>query len=337
MFNLQFTRLNHLLKGFLSTFAVFFLTFALNSFHYTQSNAKALNPPTNPADIQKDGVPHPFFWDIVGPNGSKSHLMGTMHIPDPRWVKLPKGLLHDLDHADEVHGELDLSEKQALNGKLMQKAMLKDGKTLQGVLGDRLYNKLDKYLKTKGQSAFYMNRMHPKMAEMTLGLLDVMPLLMSGKPVLDEWLLQRAKKAGKVVGGVETVEEQLAALFSGTLEEAKKSMEFTIDLLIKKEQAGIKPFDALVDAYFSGREDRIGSVIEDELKGAPEAQVKAMEKLLTVRNRVMAKRVVKLLKANPQKKFVFAFGVAHFIGEEGVVNLIKKEGFTVLRRYAPHK
>ena len=166
-----------------------------------------------------EGVPHPFFWDVRGPKGEVAHLMGTMHIPDPRWVNLPASLLHDLDRADEVYGELNLTDKAAMSSQLMKKALLSNGQTLEKIVGPTIYKKLDAYLRTRGQTALYMNGFHPKMAEMMLGLLDVMPLMMNGQPVLDEWLLQRAQAAGKVVGGIETIDEQINALLGqGQLE-----------------------------------------------------------------------------------------------------------------------
>jgi uncharacterized protein len=294
-----------------------------------------IEPTTSNKRLAKEGVPHPFFWDVHGSKGEVIHLMGTMHIPDPRWVNLPSSLLKDLDRADAVYGELNLTDKEAMSGQLMKLALLSNGDTLEKLIGPKIYKKLDQYLQTRGQSALFMNGFHPKMAEMTLGLLDAMPLLMSGQPVLDEWLLKRAKKAGKTIGGIETVDEQIAALFAGTLEEAKTSLAFTIDLLMKKEKAGIKPFDALFKAYFSGREEAILSVLEEELKDAPKAQLKAMELLLNARNKVMVKRVIEKIKDAPKKRQVFAFGVAHFVGEEGIIKLLKNKGYTVLRRYAP--
>ena len=56
------------------------------------------------------GVPHPFFWEIKGPKGQVAHLMGTMHIPDERWARLPAELL-SRDRADAVYGELNLTDK----------------------------------------------------------------------------------------------------------------------------------------------------------------------------------------------------------------------------------
>ena len=283
----------------------------------------------------KAAVPHPFFWDIKGSHGEIGHLMGTVHVPDERWAKLPKGLLADLDRADIVYGELDLTEKKAMTQEVMKIALLKNGDTLHKIIGDRLYGKLDRYLQSRGQSAAFLNGFHPKMVEMTLGLLDVMPLLMSGKPVLDEWLLKRAKTKGIKVEGVETLEEQTNALFYGTLAEAKISLEFTIDLLVKKKAQGIKPFDILFKAYFSGDEKQILKTIKGDLKNAPKEQLEAMNQLLNVRNHRMVNRIIKKLKQAPKKRQVFAFGVAHFVGPEGVVELLRKQGFKVQRRYAP--
>lgn len=280
-------------------------------------------------------VPHPFFWDIKGPNGEIGHLMGTVHIPDERWERFPADLLADLDRSNAVYGELDLTEKNALNAGLMKIALLKNGDTLQKIIGDRLYNKLDHYLKTKGQAAAFFNGFHPKLVEVTIGLLDVMPLLMSGKPVLDEWILRRAKSKGIKTGGVETPKEQTDALFYGTLEDAKTSLEFTIDLLSKKTAQGIKPFEALFKAYLTGDEDQILNTIKSDLKDAPQVQIKAMHQLLNVRNYRMAERIVKKFKESPKQRLFFAFGVAHFVGPEGVSQLLRKKGFTVQRRYAP--
>jgi hypothetical protein len=281
------------------------------------------------------GVPHPFFWEIRGPQGVQGYFMGTVHVPDERWERFPKSLITALDEADSLYAEIDLRDKQSLSMSLLGKATLPPGKTLKSIIGDRLFERLDKYLKRRGQSALYMNNFHPKMVEMTLGLLELMPLLQSGKPALDEWLLNRANKAGKIVGGIEKVNEQIDALMGGTLEEAITSIEFTITQLETKEKKNEKTFEQLINIYFSGDEARVDEFMQSELKGAPDALLKSMDRLLNKRNQVMAKRVIGLLKKFPKRKQVFAFGVAHFVGEGSVVSLLRAGGYQVTRRFAP--
>jgi len=265
------------------------------------------------------------------------YFMGTVHIPDERWEHFPREVTTALDQADALYTELDLRDKATMSGQLFMRATLPAGKTLKDIVGAELYEHLDQYLKRHGQSVIYMNNFHPKMVEMTLGLLEIMPLLQSGKPALDEWLLNRAHQAGKIVGGIETIEEQLDALMGGTMEEAITSLKFTLAQLEEKEKSQERTFDQLIKLYFSGNESRIDAFMKSELEGAPEALLKSMDRLLQKRNKVMAKRIIKLLKQHPKRKQVFAFGVAHFIGKESVVELVQAQGYQVIRRFAPSK
>ena len=52
---------------------------------------------------------------------------------------------------------------------------------------------------------------------------------------------------------------------------------------------------------------------------------------LISRNRAMTDRVASLIKSSPKSKLFFAFGAAHFFGENSIVQLLKEEGHTVER------
>ena len=49
------------------------------------------------------------------------------------------------------------------------------------------------------------------------------------------------------------------------------------------------------------------------------------------RNKVMASRVIELLRSNPGSSLFFAFGVGHFTGEDSVIELMREAGFEVER------
>ena len=54
--------------------------------------------------------------------------------------------------------------------------------------------------------------------------------------------------------------------------------------------------------------------------------------MLVERNKVMTRRVIKLLGANPGSSLLFAFGVDHFqIPGDSVIDLMKEAGFEVER------
>lgn len=326
-------RIKHLLiKRFILT------TLCASGLFVSSLSIAMASPPQAQNELEESkptGVPHPFMWEVKGPQGQSAHLMGTMHVPDERWQGLPVDLIRILDEADEVYGELDMSQKGMMSAKLMQRAILTDGKTLEGVIGAPLFKKLDRFLLGRGQSAAMMGSFHPRFVEVMIGMLDLMPLLQSGKPVLDEWLIQRAAQAGKVTGGVETIEEQLDAIFGGTMAEAKEALDFTLDQLIENDRLGERPFEGLISVYFSGDERQVDDFIKGELKGAPHGLLSMMDRLLHKRNQVMAKRVTEKLTTAPQRKYIFAFGVAHLIGKGSVVHLLRERGYSVKRLFAP--
>ena len=55
------------------------------------------------------------------------------------------------------------------------------------------------------------------------------------------------------------------------------------------------------------------------------------ENLLKKRNRVMAGRVIKILRSDPGSSHFFAFGVNHFLGQQSIVQLAREAGFEVER------
>ena len=50
------------------------------------------------------------------------------------------------------------------------------------------------------------------------------------------------------------------------------------------------------------------------------------ENLLVKRNRVMAGRVIQILGSDPGSSHFFAFGVAHFLGQQSIVQLLRDFG-----------
>ena len=49
------------------------------------------------------------------------------------------------------------------------------------------------------------------------------------------------------------------------------------------------------------------------------------------RNQQMGQRIVKLLKEKPDTRFFFAFGAAHFLGNNSVISFVEQGGFRVVR------
>jgi len=268
----------------------------------------------------------PMMWSVRCPELAEFHLVGTMHIPDARFAQLSPTLLRLIDEADAVYGELDLSDKVALTAKLTPHMLLPSGETLESKLPVDVYASLKSYLELKGSSASMFGMMKPEAVEILLPMLELMPLLAQGLPSLDEVILTRAKEAGKEVGGVETVEEQIESLFSKSEEESVESLKHTLKRLMELHQRGEAPHLKLMTAFFKGDEGELLAEIMAELEGAPPAQLKLFDRLLKQRNKRMARRVIKLVRRAKKRAHLFAFGAAHFIGKDSINALFKGQG-----------
>lgn len=274
---------------------------------------------------------HPLMWRAQCDKGVSFQMVGTMHIPDARFAQLSPRLLELIDEADAVYGELDLSDKAALTAQLTPRMMLPSGQTLSSKLPAELYSSLKLYLEEKGSSLAMFGMMKPEAIEILLPMIELMPLLAQGLPNLDEVILQRASQAGKEVGGIETVEEQIQSLFSKSEEESIESLQHTLRRLRALQARGEPPHQRLMRAFFSGDESRLLKEIMSELEGAPPSQLKLFDRLLRQRNHRMAERILKKVKQAGKRVHLFAFGAAHFIGHDSINSLIKKRGCDVKR------
>jgi uncharacterized protein YbaP (TraB family) len=135
---------------------------------------------------------------------------------------------------------------------------------------------------------------------------------------LDEYLMKKAKNGKKEIIGIETIEEQVKALDLIPLREQAKMVLEMIEPDTTKPEGSI---DDLVDIYARGDLDAIYMFYKKEdLSNTFNAA------LITDRNRRMADRIDSIMK----KKTLFtAVGALHLPGDEGVINLLRKKGYTL--------
>ena len=280
----------------------------------------------------------PFLWEARCPQG-RALLFGTMHVPEPRFNPLHPRLVAALQESAEVYGELDLRDKASLMPKMMERLTLPAGDTLERRLGAEGYQALSDYLSQKGFAAALpaMSGFHPSLVEMTLPMLDILSRFGPGGKVIDEVIQERASALGKRVGGVETVEEQLDALFGMSDTEAAESLVSTVRDLQERRQRGEDPLGAIISAYFGGVDQGLAAVMSEETARATAAQRRVLLKLLNERNGRMSQRLLALLR--PDAPRLFAFGVAHFVIDDAqntsVLTSLKSAGCAIERLTPP--
>lgn len=277
-----------------------------------------------------------FLWKVEKEGLATSYLLGTMHTPDPRINALHPAVKKALTDADAFYSEVNMDEMDAMQARIMEIGMLPEGSTMESLLGEESYADLAKVLEPHGFPVGMLNHMRPFMVELTVGQLELLPLIAKGGKTLDERLYSVAQHKGMEVGGVETVEEQIHVLAKvRTDEEVILTLKKTLKEELARGPEEPSSLAQLTDLYLSGNESRMHHFVMSEMDFEIPGTERFYNALLPERNVNMAKRSAKLMQDHAAIKYVFAFGALHFLGEEGVPQLLRNQGFTVMRLHAP--
>ena len=273
-----------------------------------------------------------IFWKVEKAGLSPSWLMGTMHLTDARVLNMPDAARAAWPDARTVIVESDeiLDEKKAMVGLLSRPelTMLTDGATISGLLSASDTQKLEAGLKARGLSLPLVARMQPWMIASFVSLPACeLARKARGAAFLDQKIAGDAKAEGKTLVGLETMEEQLSAM-------AGLPVKFHLDALIETLALGSRMDDAvetMIELYLAGDVGLTMPMLKTLTPpGAdPDKGYAAFEQRIIIdRNKVMATRAA----PHFTKGHVFmAVGALHLPGDEGLVSLLRQQGYTVTR------
>lgn len=257
-----------------------------------------------------------LLWKIEKPGSPPSYLFGTMHIEDPEVVTLPSPVQQAFDRADGVTLEVVL-DPQSLMAMAMA-FMLTDGSTLESHIGSQLFQRSVKAMAVHGLPELAVARMKPWAVAVTL----MTPPSQTGE-VLDLMLYQEALAQSKPVTGLETPMEQMSlfdsfsaldqvALLKDTLDQLDEIPQMLADLKAAYLDRDLIRLVKISDASMSSNDPQL---VEDFNR-----------KLITERNHRMLERMQPQLKKG--KEFI-AVGALHLPGEEGLLQLLSEQGYSV--------
>ncbi|WP_454852352.1 TraB/GumN family protein [Rhizobium binxianense] len=290
--------------------------------------------PTRYAEAVKEADATPngkgIFWRIEKEGVRPSWLLGTMHVTDPRVLVLPPGAQAAHDAADTIIIESDeiLDEKKAAFALLAKPelTMFTDGTTIDKLLSPQDYKRLEAGLRQRGIPLAAVSRMRPWMISSAVALPACeIARKAKGAQFLDQKIATDAVAEGKQVKGLETLAEQLQAM-------ADLPVEFHLKSLIETLELGDKMSDVvetMTDLYLSGD---IGMTMPMLKTVSPEGGEEGSDyaafeqRVILDRNKVMAERAAPILAGG---NVFMAVGALHLPGKDGVIELLRRQGFTV--------
>lgn len=262
-------------------------------------------------------TPHTLLWQISGKGLAKpSFLFGTMHILCADDARLSDSLKAVIARCDEVYFEIDLGDMKGMLNSIKYMRM-NDGKKLSDLLSAAEYEKVKSYFsQNAGLLPFGMlERFKPLLIS---SMVEEGNLACKTTDGMELMIMKETRAHTKIVKGLETVEFQAGLFDSIPYEKQAKDLVNYID----SAEENKKMTQELAEVYKRQDLDQIDSLTR---KGDPSMNG-YMGLLLYDRNRRWVKALDSIL---PVKSLLIAVGAAHLPGKDGVIDLLRKKGYTV--------
>ncbi len=257
-----------------------------------------------------------LLWQVSG-NGLKqpSFLFGTFHLLCKGDIHFSDQLKEAVKESEEIYMELDMDDPSTILGGLLYMNM-KDGKKLSDLYTPGEYKKLQTYftdslntplmLFQSAKPYFLVALIYPKMMDC------------KSPSGVEEELLKIAKEDKKEIKGLETMQFQASVFDSIPYEWQAKELLKNIDSFsVYKNE-----FDEMVQLYKNQELDSMQNLAGASEFGSDEYE----DLLLNDRN----KKWVQELNSVMKKESLFvAVGAGHLGGDNGLISLLKKEGYRV--------
>lgn len=281
--------------------------------------------------------PYPTGNHWVATRGQEVlHLVGTLHLDDPRFDPVMDRLSPLIDEAATVMLELTELEQAQLNSALATRPnlLVLSDTSLPELMGDD-WEPLAKAMTARGMPGFMAAKFRPWYVAMLLSMPSCIDLTKMADAGLDARIEARANARGIPTRALEAFDTAFAAF-----------ADVPLDLQVKMLRAALVPdgvaddiFATLLEAYFDQAHAEswaISEVLSPRFGLLSDAETEAVfadmdRTLLASRNKAWIPVILDTLDQT-DGPVLAAFGAAHLSGEDGVLALLEAEGFALERR-----
>lgn len=255
-----------------------------------------------------------LLWKVEGPEIETSFLFGTIHVLPQSQFELKDKVKKAFGKTDMLVMELDMDDP-SMQMDMIKYSMMKDGQTLDKLMDEEDYKLLDEKLKSiMGMGVAMFNNWKP----FVVSTLLYAEYLGEQPASFELSLMAMAKEEEMEIEGLESVQEQLAIFDTISYED---QVEEITQMLGEEGEEFAEYFAEMVEVYktedINEMDVLTGEYFEDETQ----------EKLLLAdRNK---RWIPKMEELADEESVFFAVGAGHLGGEEGVINLLRMQGYKV--------
>jgi uncharacterized protein len=280
------------------------------------SGAQASEPVKSAATINAD----PALW-VVKDADTTIYLFGTIHLMKPEVQWFDGGVKAAYDASSEIVMEMVEPEPSVAQRAVQKFAIDPDGPALSKKLSAKQLRAYTKAMEGLNLPAASFEQFEPWFVATMLGIMPLQKYGFSPEAGVEKVIGAAAKRDGKKVSGLETMEQQLS--FFDTLPEALQIK--LLDETIKGLPGFGKQINGMLASWKVGKTDKLASALNKAMKETPEIS----KVLLKDRNARWTDWVAKRMD-QPGTIFI-AVGAGHLAGKDSVQSMLKARNITVTR------
>jgi uncharacterized protein YbaP (TraB family) len=258
-------------------------------------------------------------------NSSKAtvYLAGSFHMLRESDYPLPAEFFTAYQDSHKIIFEVPPGEMEKLENaeKFLSAAIYSDGTTLKEHITSEAYAKAESFCNEQNYPIAQYRLFKPTFFVMTLTILEMNKIGADPQKGVDYFFKQKALSDGKATGSLETMEEQIRLLASI---DANVGSDQILEAIDELKQVDAK-LSEIIAAWRKGDEIKMEALYIQGLKSYP----KLYQTLIVSRNNKWVKDIEGFL--NTSGNTMVVVGAAHLAGADGLVNLLRKRGYKVVK------
>jgi uncharacterized protein YbaP (TraB family) len=269
--------------------------------------------------------PTPLLWK-VSDGDNHLYLLGSFHALKSDDYPPAPAVLAAFADAETVAFEISPAEMRSpeLSRKLLAAAALPAGQTLEATLSAGNRRRLHEYARKRELPLASYQGLEPWFVSLVISLREMSLVGYDSSLGLDQYLITRSAQAGKRTLGLETADQQIAALDSMSALEQQQSLAESLD-----EAEDFKnEIDRLHGYWRSGNDAALDEMLRVEFK---RDYAQLYKRINVARNQAWLPTLRALLDGEHHDDTLVVVGSLHLLGPDGLVSQLRAKGYRVER------
>ena len=260
---------------------------------------------------------------VVRSSKANVYLAGSFHMLRASDYPLPAEFFRAYNDSRKIIFEVPPGETESPEymEKFLSLAIYNDGTTLKEHISSAAYAKAESFCKERNYPLEQYQFFKPTFLVMTLTVSEMNKIGADPQKGIDNFFKDKVVQDGKATGSLETVDQQISLL---TSMDAGLGSDQILESIEELKQIEVM-LGELLAVWRKGDEAKMEELYIKDLKLYP----KLYQTLIVDRNNKWVRNIEVYLNGSGNTMVVV--GAAHLVGADGLVNLLRKRGYKVIK------